>query len=371
MAGCTHSEILNLTITQNTSTTTTITECGGYTWSVNGVNYTNSGIYTHTVGCQTFILDLTIITTFTYNDTINYLGCYTWPVNGVTYSASGLYTFTTTNTNTGCAETFNLNLTVVQGLKLATKAILSGPFVTTGIGAGLMHDSLRVLNQIPATEPYSSAPFNKPQIAGLGGETVSPAVLSVTGANAIVDWVFVELRNPTTPSIIVATKRALIQRDGDIVSNVDGVSPVFFAGIPVGNYFVSIKHRNHLGIMTASSIYMDDCLNSSFDFTTAAVYSIGGVNPPRKLIGAVNCLWSADCNNNKNVKYNGLANDKDFILAALGGVANASLNNVYRVEDANMDGKIRYNNTDNDRMIIINNIGVSTPNNIINQHTPN
>jgi hypothetical protein len=41
------------------------------------------------------------------------------------------------------------------------------------------------------------------------------------------------------------------------------------------------------------------------------------------------------------------------------------------VEDVNMDGKIRYANTDNDKSVILNNVGVSTPNNLYFQHTPN
>ncbi len=36
-----------------------------------------------------------------------------------------------------------------------------------------------------------------------------------------------------------------------------------------------------------------------------------------------------------------------------------------------MDGKIRFNNTDNDRSVILQNVGVNTPNKISNQHTPN
>ncbi len=72
------------------------------------------------------------------------------------------------------------------------------------------------------------------------------------------------------------------------------------------------------------------------------------------------------------MKYNGLSNDKDKILNAVGaGTPNATLSPVYRVEDLNMDGKLRYNNTDNDRALIINNVGVSTPNRILYQHTPN
>jgi hypothetical protein len=83
-------------------------------------------------------------------------------------------------------------------------------------------------------------------------------------------------------------------------------------------------------------------------------------------------MWSADANNNKNVKYNGLSNDKDVILIAVGiPTPNNAIGPVYRMEDVNMDAKVRYNNTDNDRVIIINNVGTTTPNNILSQHTPN
>ena len=105
------------------------------------------------------------------------------------------------------------------------------------------------------------------------------------------------------------------------------------------------------------------------------------MNTPAKSYSGVQVLWSGDAMTDKNVKYNGGAfmtapnnayhiNDKEFILLALGGNANATIPNVYRSEDVNMDGKIRYNNTDNDRVVILGELGVSTPNNIYNQHTP-
>ncbi|MBK6344269.1 MAG: hypothetical protein IPF41_17280 [Flavobacteriales bacterium] len=52
-----------------------------------------------------------------------------------------------------------------------------------------------------------------------------PSVLAATGNNAIVDHVVVELRHATTPSVVVATRGALVQRDGDAVG-MDGSSPV-------------------------------------------------------------------------------------------------------------------------------------------------
>ena len=200
-------------------------------------------------------------------------------------------------------------------------------------------------------------------------------MLSVTGNNAIVDWIFLELRSAGSPSTIIANKRALIQRDGDIVST-DGVSPVRFPTVSHGNYYLSVKHRNHIGIMTSAAVSLSECATTVIDFTTApTVYT----NPamlvaPRKHNGSLYTMWPGDANNNKNTRYNGLSNDKDNILLSLGGTGNINGSielNVYRVEDVNMDGKIRYNNTDNDRSFILLNVGVNTPNTILNQHTPN
>jgi hypothetical protein len=236
-----------------------------------------------------------------------------------------------------------------------------------------MHDSLRVKGLIPSTEPYTNPPYNKPAIGESGGETVGVGVLGEHSNNSIVDWVYLELRNGSNSSNVVATKRALLQRDGDIVSHADGVSPVRFQNVPAGNYYVCVKHRNHLGIMSASSVALTACGGSSIDLSTASVYTNPSiVTAPRKNLGSVEAMWSGDANNNKNVKYNGLSNDKDAINVAVGGAS--SINNTvygYRTEDVNMDGKVRYNGVDNDRTVIINNVGVNTPNVIINQHTPN
>lgn len=259
-----------------------------------------------------------------------------------------------------------------MNVRIAIKVLLSGPF---DLSTGLMKDSLRMKGLIPTNEPYSAAPFSKPAILENAGESVTSTILNETNQNAIVDWVYIELRAASAPATIVATKRALLQRDGDVVSNVDGVSPVMFARLQSGNYYVTVKHRNHLGVMTGTPIALTTSA-VSVDFTTlASVYSISGpINTPRRSEGGVYTLWSGDANFNKNTKYNGLSNDKDFILTnALGGAGfvNATLDGVYRPEDLNLDGKVRYNNADNDRGVILNTIGVSNTNNIFNQHTPN
>ncbi|MBK7763868.1 MAG: hypothetical protein IPI46_10955 [Bacteroidetes bacterium] len=264
---------------------------------------------------------------------------------------------------------FNINLiNETAGVALASKAILSGAY---DLGTGLMHDSLRSIGGlIPTTEPYTGAPFNKPAIGEASGETTTAGVLGVTGNNAIVDWVFLEVRSAATPSVILATKRALIQRDGDIVG-VDGVSPVNFTSLAYGTYHVSLKHRNHLGVMTANPVTLGPCVYGTIDFTSMPLWvKLGELNGPAKMYGSVATLWAADANNNRNTKYNGLANDKTAIAAAVGAPNNV-LAPVYRMEDTNLDGKVKYNNTDNDRNVVAAMVGVSTPNNIVNQHTPN
>lgn len=252
---------------------------------------------------------------------------------------------------------------------VSPKALFRGPIDSVTL---LMQDSLRVKNLVPPTEPYSSAPYNRAVLAETAGETVSPAVLSITGNNAIVDWVFIELRSAANSATVVATKRALIQRDGDVVSAVDGVSPVPFATVVPGDYYVSINHRNHLGVMTATPISIS-AIATVVDFTTTGLYVKPGVttNLPAQNMGGKQVLWAGDARSNKNVKYNGLSNDKDAIYLQLGGNGNLFLviDSVYKAEDTNMDGKISFNGLNNDRILILNQVGPN-PNLIVNTHLP-
>ncbi|MEM9931473.1 MAG: hypothetical protein AAF840_16810, partial [Bacteroidota bacterium] len=129
----------------------------------------------------------------------------------------------------------NIDPICVTAPQLSIKAFLSGPFDPT---TGLMRDDLRALGLVPIVDPY-----------GNFSVVATSAVLEVTGPDAIVDWVQLELRNAADPTQIEHVKSVLLQRDGDVV-DWDGVSPVTFVGVPAGNYHVAIKHRNHLAMMT-------------------------------------------------------------------------------------------------------------------------
>jgi subtilisin family serine protease len=351
----------------------TATQCTNYVWPVNGVTYTNSGTYTAAYstihGCDSsYQLQLSILNNSSSVQTISSGNTYFWPANGITYNTSGVYTHTLIN-SVGCDSILTLNLTIVPlGISVQVRAFLSGPYVSA---TGLMHDSLREQQLIPLSEPYTASPFFFPQISYPSGETTTTSVLSVSGPNAIVDWVVLELRSASNPAVVVATKRALIQRDGDVVDHSSGSGPVVFSNQAPDNYFLSIKHRNHLGVMTATSIPFSST-TTVVDFSTISVWTNPLIaNAPRKAFGNIMLLHSGDVNVNKNIKYNGFSNDKDAVLNAVGLATPNNSVTGYRVEDANMDARIKYNNTNSDRVVILNSVGASTPNSILFQHTPN
>jgi hypothetical protein len=392
IAGCDSLHTLNLTVHYSNTGASSAVTCDTLTWR--GTVYTLTGVYTKTftnvVGCDSVhYLNLTV--NYSTHNVINKDTCetYTWATGtGVTYTVSGTYLYHYIN-EFNCASTDTLKLDV--RVKVSVKVFLAGPYDAT---TGWMSDSLRIsrltsttpptsMRLIPSLNPYGNAvpPYGNaayPAIGYAGGDTVSQAILAVTGANAIVDWVLLELRNSSSPATVIANKRALIQRDGDVVSATDGVSPVAFSDtLKPGNFYVSIKHRNHMGIMSANAPRLNGC-STVFDFTSAsgaAVWTNSSItaNAPRKQFGSVYALWPADANSNKNVKYNGLiGSDKTQIQNAVGSsTLNNSLENVYRKEDVNMDGKVRYNNADNDRNVVLITIGVNTPNKVFSQHTPN
>lgn len=240
----------------------------------------------------------------------------------------------------------------VVNLNIAVKALLQGAYVPS---AGMMYDSLRVKNLIPLNSPYPSA-------AG----TTTASVLSVTGSNAIVDWMMLELRSASNPTQIVATKAALIQRDGDIVSFTDGTSPVSFTGVAPGNYYVSVRHRNHLGVMSATPIALGGT-TATLDFSNPSTpaYKLTGAgttNYPLTISGGRAMLWGGNANGDNQVIFQGPNNDIDAIFFSIisdplntQGIANF-IKKGYQNTDVNLDGKVVFQGPDNEVDIIFFNV---------------
>ncbi len=230
---------------------------------------------------------------------------------------------------------------------VSVRMILQGPWDNA---TGMMKDDLRANSLIPLNEPYAAAGYT---LVGSGGETTSAATLAVTGPNAVVDWVLVELRNRQDPTQVVATKSALLQRDGDVVGT-DGQARIIF-NAPADNYFVSVRHRNHLGVMTLTARSLGAQV-VSVDLTQAAE-PVHGTEPRLALANGKRALWAGNSIADDRLKYTGQDNDRDPILFAIGGVIATNTVFGYSTFDANLDGMTRYTGANNDRDLILYNIG--------------
>jgi hypothetical protein len=252
---------------------------------------------------------------------------------------------------------------VSPGIQLSVRAFLEGPYVQA---TNLMKDSLRVLGYVPLNEPFTGLGFT--QVGG-GGETTTAPVLAVTGSNAIVDWIRLELRAAGDPTSVVATKQCLVQRDGDIVAT-DGVSAVTFT-LAAGNYYVAVRHRNHLSVMTAAAVALS-ASPVTVDFTLPGTATYG--TNASEALGSVMVLWAGnvllDSPTPFELKYTGLSNDRDPILSAIGGVVPTNTVTGYASTDVNMDGTTKYTGLANDRDVILGNIGGVVPTNTRTDQLP-
>lgn len=287
---------------------------------------------------------------------INYLN-----ITGTTICIASIQDIVNRDANNITARITGPCSTVANTVSVPIKMMLEGPYD----GVSRMRDDLRASSLLPTTEPYTSLGFTH---VGGGGETVLPSVFTTTGDNAIVDWVLVELRSATTPATVVATRSALLQRDGDVVG-LDGLSTLTMNAAG-GNYHVAVRHRNHLGIMTSSPVTLG-ATSGAIDFRSAALGTWG--TEARKTMTGAMCLWAGNVFSDGTVsvlKYVGASNDRDPILVAIGGVVPTAVISGYMREDVNLSGFVKYAGSDNDRDPILVNIGSVNPSNVRSEQLP-
>ena len=210
----------------------------------------------------------------------------------------------------------------VLDIKLNAKVLLQGAAVNPFSGEeSLMRDNLRVAGSIPTTSPYSDA------------VTCDASVFTVTGNDAIVDWVWIELRDDVDTSIIISSRSALLQRDGDVV-DINGVSNLGFA-VNSKEYHVVLRHRNHLGIISASPILLSLGSTANLDFTTSSTTANGGVNALTDLGDGRYAIYAGDQTGNGQIQNS----DITGVAFSLGGSgydnADIDLNNQIQNSDIN------------------------------------
>lgn len=252
----------------------------------------------------------------------------------------------TNNLNQGFHQP-HLSLAIVLDPIVFLQGALLSPY--TG-EEHLMRDDLRSL-YLPTTSPYIDAATCAASVFNAGGT-------SATGLmdDDIVDWIWVELRDALSNTTVVAGQSALLQRDGNVVA-VDGLSHLEFE-MPAGDYYVAVRHRNHLGIMTLNTAALSNTVTllNFTDATNQITYGTRGQSDIGMPVDVV-AMWAGNANGDTQVSYQGPNNDtntiKDHVFAAQTGLpSNLYSYMAYDTADVNLDASVRYQGAGNDSNVI-------------------
>lgn len=241
------------------------------------------------------------------------------------------------------------------------RMLLSGPYDSV---FQLMGDGLRGSGRIPLQEPYTGSGFTPVGIGG--GESTTLNRLQITGEEAVVDWVRIELLSPSDTSTVIATRNALVTRFGVVVEP-DGSGPGVVMGYGTLTGFLRVGHRNHLRATHALPTMLTNAA-PLVDLSDSSTPTFG--TDAQRTFGSRTALWSGDTNGDGRVSYVGEGNDRDPILLAIGGSTPTGTTFGYITLDVNMDGTVKYVGEKNDRDPILVVIGGNTPTSIRHAQDP-
>ncbi|MBK9045034.1 MAG: Ig-like domain-containing protein [Saprospiraceae bacterium] len=333
------------------------------------------------------------------------------------------FTYTSCDTDGACADA-TLHLLIVPDLTIKVRVYLEGSLMenqgtSATDGRPMMRDNLRLnpftgRRVIPNSDPFRF-PVESPAFPINGTNAVDTVVLdiantlgkpaswanpgtlvpsfqpvntgvmtkfatipnpstvfSVTGQEAIVDWVYIELRSKSNNQTIIATRTGLLQRDGDVV-DLDGIHGLRFPGLAVDDYYVVVRHFRHLGAMTdapQTPAQLFDLVDFTtddlpvFDFGTShPVYTsvdFSGLAMNYEVYTGYRCLWAGDFDGNGKIKAANPGDDLNVVffdvldyptnIPPYGNYnANFDFAYGYLLGDFDMNGKIKFDNPNDDK----------------------
>ncbi|MFV1979990.1 MAG: choice-of-anchor B family protein, partial [Rhodothermia bacterium] len=195
---------------------------------------------------------------------------------------------------------------------------LEGPFVA---GADSMATSPSFQSTVPTGNPYKTTPFE-----GSALEHNVPDSVTVLPMNTV-DWVTVELRSGADSTFGVMTRAAILRTDGSVVD--PNGNSLTFPGIAPGSYYIVVRHRNHLGVMSSAAVGLSSG-SGSWDFTISSAQAFG--TAPMKALG--DGRWGMYAG---EADLNGAITAGDFNLWLIDTKAVAT---GYLLTDFDMDGQV-------------------------------
>ncbi|MEZ5082109.1 MAG: hypothetical protein R2750_01450 [Bacteroidales bacterium] len=171
----------------------------------------------------------------------------------------------------------------IHGIDLDVLVYLEGPY-----SSGSMSNDLYNIGLIPLNQPYNSPPWNYN-----GTESVASVPADV------VDWVLIDLRDATsaataTPATSVEMQAAFLLNNGSVVG-LDGSSVLQFTESLSNDPYVVVWHRNHLGVLSASSL-TETAGVYTYDFSNSLAKAHGGGAGYKLIDTGVYGMASGDAN---------------------------------------------------------------------------
>ncbi len=188
------------------------------------------------------------------------------------------------------------------------------------INAGLMNVTLSQNGLLPTAQPFNTEPWDYAGTEAFGGPNPPPG---------LVDWVLVELRDANDPSVTVTQKAGYIVDAGFIIDLPEpGSQPgIMNFNVAAGDYYIIIRSRNHLAIMSANPVTLPT--TNLYDFR----------DPANVMGGAAQMV---DVDNGTYAMYAGDVNSDGVITVAdfNAWVVQSSAINTYIDGDLNADGNV-------------------------------
>jgi hypothetical protein len=279
--------------------TVTVTNSGNCTATANQIIIANKNVPLANAGSDVTIGCTTPSVTLTASGGVSYL----WNIGQTTASITVNPTMNKTYgvTVTGANGCFTADYVNVFYVPCSSRMNAKLFFQQMDINSLLMDSYLSTIANFPLNDPYNIAPLNTifEHKNNQNPPPIPTSVMARTGADAIVDWVFIELRQGTNNGTTVAfTKAALLQRNGELV-NSDGNKPLVFPNVPSGQYYVAIRHRNHLGFRTAQTHFLSN-VPIELNFTNNSV-NLFGSSPFILLNNNIRAMRAGDANSDGSI----------------------------------------------------------------------
>lgn len=229
----------------------------------------------------------------------------------------------------GCSisQTYSITIGAPVNKSIQVKMYLEGAYDDS---TGLMHDIMRRDGFLGSVDPYGI------------GISLNQDLLYIEGAQAIVEWIIIEIRDADNPGQIVRRIPALLQRDGTVI-NPDGNPEISLADLPQSYYYIVAGYQNHLYISTGEPISIEN--GNYVDFSNPEIPIYGG-NDAGKVINNIRMLIAGDANADGVVN----AVDKNEFWRFENGQAHQYSNSK---ADFNLDGSI--NSVDKNDLWQVNN----------------